>query len=75
MVVKIMGPFWGPENNTAPNIQGVQKGTLIMTTTLIQPSGKKKPRSLHFHISLCLGLRVTLKPPTAPNVISLKVQV
>ena len=26
-------PFLGPYNNTAPNIQGTQKGTIILTTT------------------------------------------
>ena len=27
------GPFLGPCNNAAPNIQGTQEGTLILTTT------------------------------------------
>ena len=27
------GPFLGPRDNTAPNIQGTQKGTIILTTT------------------------------------------
>ena len=27
------GPFFGPYYNTAPNISGIQKGTLILTTT------------------------------------------
>ena len=31
------GPFLGPYYNTAPNIQGTQKGTLILTTTHMCP--------------------------------------
>ena len=27
------GPFWGPYYNTAPNVQGTQKGAMILTTT------------------------------------------
>ena len=27
------GPFWDPYYNTAPNISGTQKGTIILTTT------------------------------------------
>ena len=30
------GPFLGPYYNTAPIIQGTQKGTLILTTTHIE---------------------------------------
>ena len=33
VVVKIMVPFWGPSYNTAPSIEGTQKGTLMLTTT------------------------------------------
>ena len=33
MVVKIMVPFLDPYFNTAPHIQGTQKGTIIFTTT------------------------------------------
>ena len=29
------GPFLGPYYNTAPNIVGCQKGTIILTTTLM----------------------------------------
>ena len=29
------GPFLGPYSNTAPNIQGTQKGAIILTTTHI----------------------------------------
>ena len=30
------GPFLDPYYNTAPNIQGTQKGTIILTTTHIE---------------------------------------
>ena len=30
-----VGPFLDPYDNTAPNIQGTQKGTLVLTTTHI----------------------------------------
>ena len=30
------GPFLGPYYSTAPNIQGTQKGTMILTTTHIR---------------------------------------
>ena len=37
------GPFLGPYYNTAPIIEGIQKGTLILTTThMLIPKG---PRS------------------------------
>ena len=26
-------PFWGPYHDTAPNIQGTQRGTIILTAT------------------------------------------
>ena len=32
------GPFLGPYYNTAPNIYGTQKGTIILTTTHINCS-------------------------------------
>ena len=32
------GPFFGPYYNTAPIIWGTQKGTLILTTTHMDPS-------------------------------------
>ena len=32
-VVKIMGPFWVPNIIRPHNIQGTQKGTIILTTT------------------------------------------
>ena len=34
------GPFLGPYYNTAPNISGTQKGTIILTTThmLLMPA-------------------------------------
>ena len=31
VVLKIMVPFWIPIVMTAPNIQGTQKGTIILT--------------------------------------------
>ena len=32
------GPFLGPYYNTAPNIYGTQKGTIILTTTHMKES-------------------------------------
>ena len=34
------GPFLGPYYNTAPNIWGTQKGTIILTTTQLSITGE-----------------------------------
>ena len=37
VVIKTYGPFLSPDFNTAPKIEGTQKGTLILTTTHVHP--------------------------------------
>ena len=53
------GPVLGPYYNTAPNIYGTQKGTLILTTTYILAlwncDPKDPPKNTSFHDSTVDG--------------------
>ena len=55
------GPFLGPYYNTAPNIQGTQRGTIILTTTHMFLVGYKLACSLLGKIA-CPVKNKTLNP-------------
>ena len=50
VVVKIMVPFLDPYYNTAPNIQGTQKGTRVLTTAWAQIQTRGTPKLLGFRV-------------------------
>ena len=55
------GPFLDPYYNTAPNIQGTQKGTIILTTTHM--FGLRVGAGGYLRLSICHGTkRKTLNP-------------
>ena len=67
------GPFLGPYYNTAPNIQGTQKGIIILTTTHINARSKLLVRGRSdIGVSLCKLQPGSLPPrpklnPTLPE--------
>ena len=60
------GPFLGPQNNAAPNMNGNQNGNVILITTVIVPDIAYLPRSVLFIWSVRLETFENVDP-TSPE--------